>query len=96
MLIHAANGKIALEEIEKQDDFSLILMDIKMPVMNGIEASKIITKKKPGIPIVAQSAYISSEEMKVAMNAGCIDYIKKPIDANILRRTVIKYCVQAS
>ena len=73
------NGKNALEKIEAGSKYDLILMDIKMPIMNGLEATIAIKKLNKNIPIIAQTAYALSEEKEQALDAGCDDYITKPI-----------------
>ena len=77
-LIHAKNGKEALEKVTSENTIDLILMDIRMPVMNGYEATKEIKKIK-SIPIVAQTAFAFTEDKTKALNAGCDDYLAKPI-----------------
>lgn len=57
----------------------LVLMDIKMPDLNGLEATIEIRKQKPGLPIVAQTAYAMEEDEEASIKAGCNDYISKPI-----------------
>ncbi len=57
----------------------LVLMDIKMPDLNGLEATIEIRKQKPGLPIVAQTAYAMEEDEDASIKAGCNDYISKPI-----------------
>jgi CheY-like chemotaxis protein len=75
---HALNGKEAVEFCRKDNDINLILMDIKMPVMNGLEATKMIREIRPDIPIIAQTAFAQAEEREMALNAGCNEYISKP------------------
>jgi len=57
----------------------MVLMDIKMPDLNGLEATIEIRKQKPGLPIVAQTAYAMEEDEDASIKAGCNDYISKPI-----------------
>lgn len=56
-----------------------MLMDLKMPVLNGFEATKQIKKIFPQLPIIAQTAYVTVNEEIKANEAGCDDYISKPI-----------------
>lgn len=93
-LIRAGDGKKAIELARKYPDLSLILMDIKMPVINGIEATREIRKFNPQVPIIAQSAYTFSGEQEQAMEAGCNDYITKPINKNRLLNLIKKYSGQ--
>lgn len=74
---HAVNGKQATEICDETVD--LVLMDIEMPVMNGFEASEIIKKKHPNIPIIIQSAHCSQAHKEKAEVIGCNAFLPKPI-----------------
>ncbi len=88
---HAENGLIALEKIESGDNYHLILMDIKMPVMDGFEATQIIKSRNPNQHIVAITAYARPEEKNRFMEAGFDDYLAKPVKPNELRAIINKY-----
>ncbi len=90
-LIWAKDGKDVLELINKHDDFDLILMDIKMPEMDGLTATRKIRQTNKDIPIIAQTAYAMSEDKTKCLNAGCNDYLAKPISHNVLLATIEKY-----
>jgi CheY-like chemotaxis protein len=75
---HAENGKEAVEMCRKYNSIDLILMDLKMPVMNGFEATKKIRELFPWIPIIAQTAFSMPGEKEKALQAGCDDFISKP------------------
>jgi PAS domain S-box-containing protein len=90
-IVHAWNGKEVLEKIRTKMKFNLILMDIRMPVMNGLIATKEIRKSMPDITIIAQTAYANEEDKKLCIIAGCNDYISKPIDKSQLLKTIRKY-----
>lgn len=90
-IIHAANGKEAVDINKQNNSIDLILIDIKMPVMNGYEAIKQIRQTKPNVPIVAQTAYALSDEMLKAFNAGSNDYISKPFKKDQLLNLVSKF-----
>ncbi len=83
-LLRANNGLEAVEYVELDSKINLILMDIKMPVMNGVEATREIKKMKPMIPIIATTAFAIPGDREVFLKAGCDDYIPKPIRANEL------------
>ena len=68
-----------------------ILMDIKMPVMNGLEATKIIREEDKEIPIIMQTAYAFSSDRDNAMNAGASEVLVKPITLGVLRGALSKY-----
>ncbi len=77
---YAKNAKEALEIIDLNRDIRLILMDIKLPDMNGYELTKIIKEKYPNIIIIAQTAFAMKEDREIAIKAGCDEYISKPIN----------------
>ena len=75
----AADGKTALKKVE-DDNFDLVLMDIKMPVMNGLEAYKQIKKIKPNLPVIMISAFAVEDLIKKSLRKGAYGYTSKPID----------------
>lgn len=83
-LLHAIDGKETVEIFKKRKDIDLILMDIKMPVLNGIEAIKLIKQLNPDIPIIAQTAYAMQEDKELILQSGCNNYLSKPIKTNEL------------
>lgn len=84
----ANNGAEALKIVETNSAVKLVLMDIKMPVMDGLEATQLIKTKYPRIPIVAQTAYALPDERKRAIEAGCDAYLTKPINITMLYKTI--------
>ncbi|MCB9016314.1 MAG: PocR ligand-binding domain-containing protein [Lentimicrobiaceae bacterium] len=86
----AVNGAEAVEKaLEKK--FDLILMDIKMPVMNGLDATRHIKAHFPGLPVIAQTAYALSEDRYKALEAGCDFYVSKPISRKTLLGTISRF-----
>ncbi len=83
-ILHAANGQEAVQMARDNMDCDLILMDIKMPVMNGHEAVKRIREFNKSVQIISQTAYAMQEDKEKSLAAGCNDYISKPIDINKL------------
>ncbi len=79
-LINAVNGRQAVDLVKNINKIDLILMDIKMPEMNGYDATREIKKIKPDIPIIAQTAFSMKNDREKSLDAGCDDYIPKPID----------------
>ena len=77
-LLHAENGKVAIEMYQK-NEIDLILMDIKMPVMDGLEATRRIKNIDNEIPIIAQTAFAMENDEKLSLDAGCNAYVSKPI-----------------
>lgn len=91
-LIRAKTGKEAIEKFNEQgNNVDLILLDIKMPEVTGIEALKEIRKINTDIPIIMQSAYVFDSDMESARQAGASDFITKPINLKMLKETLMKY-----
>lgn len=90
-IIHANNGKDTVEIIKSNPGITMILMDIKMPLMNGLVATQHIREFNPHIPIIAQTAYAFKEDKEEIFDSGCNDFITKPIDRNELIRLIFKY-----
>ncbi|MEI7596757.1 MAG: PocR ligand-binding domain-containing protein [Bacteroidota bacterium] len=89
--IFRANSGIEAIDIFNKQDIDLILMDIRMPEMNGYDATKKIKSINSTIPIIVQSAYSLQSEIQKAMDIGADDYIVKPIEKNILFKLINKY-----
>lgn len=79
-ILWAKDGTEAVEFCENQKDIDLILMDIRMPNMNGFDATRIIKNKKPDMPIIAQTAYALDGDAERSLEAGCDHYVTKPIN----------------
>ena len=86
--IWVVNGKDAIEVLEEQSDIDCIIMDIKMPIMDGYTATQKIKRKYPDLPIIAQTAYALSDDKQRAMKAGFDDYLSKPINDQTLIKTI--------
>lgn len=86
----ARTGSDALKMVE-ENYFALVLMDIKLPDIDGIETTKRIKEIVPELPVIAQSAYIFPEINNKAIEAGCSCFISKPIKKDILYEAVNKY-----
>ena len=84
----ASNGKEAVEIFQKKEKINLILMDLKMPVLNGYEASKKIREIDPEVPIIAQTAFAFDESRDNANKAGFTDYISKPFKKEQLLKLI--------
>jgi len=90
-LIHAKNGKEAVEICTSNSSINIVLMDIKMPIMNGHEAAQRIKQKFPQLPVIAQTAYSTEKDKQLALKYGCDDFISKPINKKILFGLINKY-----
>lgn len=86
----ATNGREAIEMVAA-DSYDLVLMDMKMPVMGGIEATQILKQQYPGLPVIAQTAYALPEEKASALQAGCDDFLAKPIKKEALFEMIGRY-----
>jgi CheY-like chemotaxis protein len=84
-LLWAKDGEETVEMFKKHiDEIDIVLMDIQMPQMNGLKATKAIKAIRSDIPVLAQTAYALDGDMEKFLNEGCDDYISKPIDSDIL------------
>jgi signal transduction histidine kinase/ActR/RegA family two-component response regulator len=90
-LLHAKDGVEAVEICKTNSDIKMVLMDIKMPVMNGYEATQKIKEMYPNLPIIAQTAYLTKGGKEKAFAAGCDDFMSKPIKKDLLRSLINKY-----
>ena len=90
-ILHAWDGKEALEQVKNHTDISLVLMDIKLPIMNGYEATRLIKQINPKLPVIAQTAYALSNDKEQALKAGCDDYLSKPISRDTFMTLLNKY-----
>jgi CheY-like chemotaxis protein len=89
-IVRAHNGREAVE-ISEKGGIDLILMDLKMPVMDGLEATRIIKDATPELPIIMLTANAFENDRLAAMNAGCDDFLSKPINSKICLDTIAKY-----
>ncbi len=85
------NGIEAVDFAKAHPETALILMDLQMPEMNGYDATREIKKIYPDMSIVAQTAFAMSDDRAKAIDAGCDDYLAKPIRSKDLIDTVNKY-----
>ncbi len=90
-VVHATNGRQAIELCGSSDHFDLVLMDMRMPNMNGYEATKLIKKFRSELPIIAQTAYALYGDDIKAKKAGCDEYITKPVNKKELFELIDKY-----
>ena len=91
-IYHARNGMDAVELFREHPEIEMIFMDIKLPGMNGYEATKRIREMHPKVPIIAQTAYALKGDREKAMEAGCNAYLSKPLKKEMLFRLIRRYC----
>jgi PAS domain S-box-containing protein len=91
LLIHALNGKEAVEKFENNKQIDLIIMDINMPIMDGLTATQAIRNTCSQIPILAHSAFVHDQFNDNCLNYGFDDFIEKPVRKKILIEKIITY-----
>ena len=92
-ILHASTGSEAVMACRNNTDIDLVLIDIRMPVMDGLEATQQIRQfNKELVIIVAQTAFAFTDDREKALEAGCNDYISKPIDMTLLKLLIKKHC----
>ena len=94
-ILKVENGKDAVDMCAKNTEIDMVLMDVKMPIMNGLDATEIIKKNRPNLPIIALSAFAMESDIKYALSKGCDSYISKPINRKLLLKTIIEYVSKA-
>lgn len=92
-IIWAHDGEEAIKAMN-EEVVHLVLMDIRLPKMNGYEATRNIKKLFPTVPIIAQTAYSNYEDVVTALESGCDDFIAKPIKPKKLKSLIEKYLVE--
>lgn len=90
-IVWAKEGELAIEMIRRGDHFDLVLMDVQLAGMDGYEVTRAIKELRPGLPVVAQTAYAMTGEREKSQVAGCDDYLAKPIRPAVLLQTISKY-----
>lgn len=90
-IIRAINGQVAVEICLSNPNIDLVLMDIKMPILDGFQAIEQIQPIRPHLPIIAQTAYSSSEDKAKIEKAGFSDYITKPLNRERLFELLAQY-----
>ena len=91
-VVWAKNGREAVQLCSEDPDISLVLMDLKMPVLDGYKATRIIRESHPHLPIIAQTAFAMPADRDEAIEAGCNDVVVKPIE-KVELFTVIEKCL---
>jgi CheY-like chemotaxis protein len=90
-IIQAGTGIEAIAACRNNPDIDLVLMDIQLPEMNGYDAAQEIRKFNPSVVIIAQTAYALTGDKEKSLEAGCNDYIAKPISSIALKGLIQKY-----
>lgn len=90
-IIRAKDGREAVEAVKVNPGIDLILMDIKMPEMNGLEATRSIKSFRKDVTVIAQTAFAMDEDKRNCAAVGCDDFLAKPIRYKVLLDTLGKY-----
>lgn len=90
-IIRVEDGNEAVAEVAKNEDIDLVLMDVKMPYLNGIEATKKIRETNQKLPILAQTAFVMENEHNQILEAGCNEVLSKPIRRADFEQLLAKY-----
>lgn len=90
-VIRAVNGNQAIELFKNNPDISLIVMDIRLPDMNGYKVTKQIREINPNVPIIALTAYALKGDREEALLSGCTDYIPKPVEPALLKEKIKQF-----
>jgi CheY-like chemotaxis protein len=90
-IVRTRDGEETIEQVRTNPDIDLVLMDLKMPVLDGVRATMEIRRFNKAIPIIAQTAYVFESDRIEAMNAGCNDYLSKPIRKNQFLKKMQEY-----
>ena len=95
-ILHAKNGEEAVAICQEHPEIKVVLMDLKMPVMDGYEATRHIKTIRPNLPVVAQTAYSSVEDEQKALQAGCDAFMTKPITKETLKKKFVDVYLSVS
>jgi len=90
-IVEVRNGKQAVEICSSNLDIDIVLMDIRLPEMNGYNATRLIKSAKQDLPVIAQTAFALDTDVEKAFEAGCDDFLAKPISQEELFTVLSKY-----
>lgn len=90
-VLRAKNGQEAVDLCKEQEEINLVLMDINMPVLDGLEATRIIKTFRSDLPVIAVTAYTLNNTELMARDAGCDDYLSKPVQKETLILSITKH-----
>jgi len=90
-ILWSKDGEETMEMFREHSDLNVVLMDINMPLINGYECTRRIKNERPGLPVIAQTAYAMSGEREISREAGCDDYLSKPIKVSELLDALSRY-----
>jgi CheY-like chemotaxis protein len=94
-ITHAETGAEAVDLFARDNTIDIVLMDMRLPEMDGYQATRHIKEAKKDVPVIAQTAYAFSEDRAKCVAAGCDEYINKPISLHLLIKLMSKFLNQA-
>ena len=89
--VYEANNGLEAIETVNSNKIHLILMDVRMPIMDGFEATKAIKKSHPEVPVIIQTAFGLADDDIMAIESGCDDFITKPVQHDQLINIISNY-----
>lgn len=90
-VILAKSGKQAIDLVIKNKSIKIVLMDIRLPDMDGFETTHQIKAINPSIPVIAQTAYAMYNDRELCLANGCDDYVSKPLEKDVLFHKINNY-----
>ncbi len=90
-VLWAKDGREAIDMCQENNDIDIVLMDIRMPFIDGYEATRKIKAFRPELPVIAQTAYALNSDYQKVFDSGCNEYITKPILGKILFQKMNKF-----
>jgi CheY-like chemotaxis protein len=93
-ILHAHDGEEAFELYANHPEIDLVFMDIKMPKMNGYEATKKMKELRPEVPVIMQTAYTLDANRQKALKANCNEFVSKPLTSRKVKLLLNKYLVE--
>jgi len=90
-VVVARTGEEAVGLVKTNEQIKIVLMDIRLPDIDGFETTQKIKKLKPKLPVIAQTAYAMYDDREICLANGCDDYISKPLDKDVLFEKIIHY-----
>jgi two-component system cell cycle response regulator DivK len=94
-VLRAENGQQAVDMCLEHEDVDIVLMDLQLPGMDGYDATRIIKQRRPDLPIILVTANAIEDERKKSEEAGCDEFITKPIDIKQLTKIIGKFLSRA-
>ncbi len=89
-VVRAHDGQEALDKVA-DGGIDLVLMDVKMPIMDGLEATRRLKETNPDLPIIALTANVFDSDRDAAMTAGCDDFLAKPVNSKLCLETIANH-----